>query len=113
MTTRNLQIRPLPVVGFICTCLLFAMACGGGRTRKEPARLRVVAEPQNARVYLDEEYAATAAATDKNPIWIDRGKPGKRRLSVEAPGYFPHDLIVDLKPGVTTVRIKLRPIPEI
>jgi len=38
-------------------------------------------------------------------------KPGKHRLTVEASGFFPHDAELQLPPGVTTVDLKLRPVP--
>jgi hypothetical protein len=45
---------------------------------------------------------------DKKPA---RLTPGPKRVTVEAPGYFPHDLEIDLPAGTTTINIKLRPIP--
>jgi len=37
--------------------------------------------------------------------------PGKHRITIEAPNYFPHDLELDLPVGVTSLEIKLRPVP--
>lgn len=75
----------------------------------DAAELRVTAEPANARVIVDEHFAATAAASQIRPI---NASVGTHRVTVEAPGYFPHDIEVAFVPGVTTLDIKLRKIPE-
>jgi hypothetical protein len=92
--------------------LLFGLAlaaCGGRQhVRERPAELRVVAVPPAAIVQVDERFVGAARVLEKKPA---RLPPGKRRVTIEAPGYFPHDLEVELKPGVTTVEITLRPVP--
>lgn len=84
-------------------------ACGGAqKKRASPAALRTVVEPGTARVEVDERFVGAARVLDKRPVAL---APGRRRVTIEAPGYFPHDLEVELKPGVTTLEVKLRPIP--
>ena len=73
------------------------------------AELRVVAVPEDAVVQVNEQFVGSARVLAKRPT---RLTPGKKRVTVEAPGYFPHDLEVVLEKGVTTVQIKLRPIPR-
>ena len=89
---------------------LFLAACAGRQhPRERPAELRVVAVPANAVVQVNEQFVGAARVLDKQPVKL---KPGKKRVTIEAPGYFPHDLELDLPAGVTTIDIKLRPIPQ-
>jgi hypothetical protein len=97
----------------LCFALLIAAsatACGGAqRARDEPAaELRVIAVPDSAIVEVNERFAGAARVLDKHPL---RLKPGKKRVTIAAPGYFPHDLELDLPVGVTKLAIKLRPVP--
>jgi hypothetical protein len=94
---------------FLFTVSLALAACGGvQRVREKPAELRVVAVPASASVQVNERFVGAARVLEKQPAVM---APGKKRITVEAPGYFPHDLEVDLPAGVTTVQIKLRPVP--
>jgi hypothetical protein len=89
--------------------LVILAACSGiQRIPDPPAELRIVAEPPTAIVYVNERFAGAARVLDKKPAHM---KPGKKRITVQAPGYFPHDFEVDLPSGVTKIDIKLRPIP--
>ncbi len=83
-------------------------ACGFQQVRGTPAKLSVAAEPPTASVYVDERYVATAQAIEARPRAF---RPGMHRVTLEAPGFFPHDVEVELTPGVTTLRIALRAIP--
>lgn len=84
-------------------------ACAGWQKPKAaPAELRVVAEPASATVQVNERFVGAARVLDKRPAKLSQGP---KRVTVEAPGYFPHDLEVNLPAGVTTVQIKLRPVP--
>ena len=38
--------------------------------------------------------------------------PGIKHVTFKAPQHFPHDVRVDLPPGTTTIKMKLRPIPK-
>jgi hypothetical protein len=89
--------------------LLLASACGA---RQQPpqkfAELRVVAVPESATVQVDERFVGAARVLAKQPAKLPLGK---KRVTIEAPGYFPHDLEIDLPQGVTTLDIKLRQVP--
>lgn len=86
------------------------LGCGGAQHARDekPAELRVVAVPESAVVRIDEQFAGAARVLASHPV---RLRAGKKRITVEAPGYFPHDLEVDLPPGLTTIEIALRPVP--
>ena len=93
---------------FICAALVLAACAGSQKPKGPPAQLRVVAEPESALVQVNERYVGTARLLDKKPVNL---QPGLKHITVEAPGYFPHDFDAELPVGVTTVTIKLRPVP--
>lgn len=93
------------------TLLVLALAAGcyGSQVRgPRVARLKVIADPEDARVYANGRYLGSARVLEKRPKEL---RPGVRYITVKAPGYFPHDIRVDLPPGTSTLEIELRPIP--
>ena len=94
----------------LLSAVALALACGGAqKPRAQPSALRTIVEPTNATVQVDEQFVGSARVLSKRPALL---KPGRRRVTIEAPGYFPHDLEVQIAPGITTVEVKLRPIPR-
>ena len=94
----------------LLAAVLSLAACAGKQHGAQAnAELRVVAQPEGAVVQVNEQFVGSARVLAKRPA---RFTPGKKRVTVEAPGYFPHDVEVDLAKGVTTIDIKLRPIPK-
>lgn len=87
---------------------ILGSGCAYPTAQPTRAKLRVIAEPADARVYVDERFVASARVLARRPREL---RPGRHRLTFQAPGYFPHDVAVDLPPGTTTIRISLRPIP--
>ncbi len=85
------------------------LSCGYQNVRETPARLQVIAEPEEASVYVDERFAASARVLAQRPRSV---RTGSHRITIRAPGYFPHDVEVDLPAGTTTIRISLRPVPQ-
>lgn len=85
------------------------LGCGAQMHPGAPTRLRVVAEPASARVFIDDRYVANARVLDARPRRVEAGP---HQISLEADGYFPHDLELELPPGTTTLRVSLRPIPR-
>lgn len=94
---------------FAALALLCLSACGGVSTAPTRAQLRVIAEPDTARVDIDERFAGSGRLLSVRPKDLT---PGSHRVSISAPGYFPHDLELELPAGETTVNVSLRPIPE-
>jgi hypothetical protein len=72
------------------------------------AKLRVLAEPETTTVYVDDRYVGSARVLAAKPRSLS---PGSKLVTFKAPGYFPHDVRLELPSGVTTVRMKLRKIP--
>ncbi len=73
------------------------------------AYLRVTAVPPETTVYDNDRFLGTARLLAKQPKELHAGV---KFLSFKAPGYFPHDLRVELPAGETNITIKLRPIPQ-
>jgi hypothetical protein len=104
----TLTARSLVVWAALLAFTVGATACSVQLNRRPAARLRVVADTAEASVYVDERFAGSARVLDVRPKAFSEGE---HRVTVTAPGHFPHDLSVDLVPGTTTVRIELRPVP--
>ncbi len=96
--------RTIGVLGVLSS---LAVGCGGARPR-DSAQLRVIAEPDTARVYLNDHYVATARVLARRPETV---RTGTHFLTITADGFFPHDVELDLAAGLTTVEISLRPVP--
>ena len=89
------------------------LACGGPAAPSAvTTSLRMSGSPPDARVTIDEQMVGTL------DVVIARGvalPPGKHRISVEAPGYFPMDTIVEAKESDRApirVDARLVPVPE-
>jgi len=101
MSVRNAVLFALTLV---------VTACGGAQKAKPPAaELRALVEPATANVQIDEHFVGSARVLAVRPA---RVAPGKHRVTVEAEGYFPHDVELDLPVGVTTLDLKLRAVPR-
>ncbi len=99
------------MVRWIATGTALAVLVAGCVHAPPPDRfayLKVVAEPPGTTVYDNNHFLGTAKILAKQSKALS---PGVRYLTFKAPGYFPHDLRLDLPVGETVVRIKLRPIP--
>lgn len=72
------------------------------------ASLRVIAVPDTTSVYVDDQYVGRARVLAKHPKEL---RPGVRFITFEAADHFPHDVRLELPPGETTLKMKLRPIP--
>ncbi|MEM7448144.1 MAG: PEGA domain-containing protein [Myxococcota bacterium] len=73
-----------------------------------PASLRVVTEPPEARVYINGQFVGQGHVLEAQPAEL---RVGESFMTVQSPGYFPHDLRLELVPGVTKVEVRLRPVP--
>lgn len=79
-----------------------------GTVAPEPARLKVIATPSHASVYIDGHYFGRATVLSQEPKAL---APGPHLMTVQADDHFPHDIELDLPPGTTTITVDLRPIP--
>jgi hypothetical protein len=94
----------LLVAGF-----LWIASCAA--TQLPTTSLRLRGARHDALVTIDEQYVGKFAMVARRGVALP---PGRHRVSVERPGYFPHDVIVDVSPGQApiVVQVNLEPIPE-
>ena len=91
--------------------LILLVCCWGcyiQRIQAPAATLRVVAHPPSAHVYANERFIGTARVLAVRPREL---QAGRYRITIQAPGYFPHDVEVELQSGRTTIEIRLREVP--
>jgi len=79
-----------------------------GTVAPESARLKVIATPAEASVYIDGHYFGRATVLSQEPKAL---APGAHLMTVTADDHFPHDMELELPAGTTTLSIQLRPIP--
>ncbi len=79
------------------------------RAREPMAELRIIAVPENALVEVNERSVGSARVLAQRPAKL---KVGVKRITLTAPGYFPHDLEVNLPKGETKIEITLRAVPR-
>src|SRR3972149_9214900 len=88
--------------------VLGASACVRQAPPPQTAKLRVIAVPDSTTVYVNDRYIGSAKVLASQPRSL---VPGVKYVTFKAPGHFPHDVRLELPSGLTTVEIKLRPIP--
>jgi len=89
--------------------VLLAIGCAKNNTvAPEPARLKIIATPPDASVYIDGHYFGRATVLSEAPKAL---VPGVHLMTVQAEDHFPHDMELNLPAGETTITVELRPIP--
>ncbi|HEX7665421.1 MAG TPA: PEGA domain-containing protein [Polyangiaceae bacterium] len=74
-------------------CILQALACGGETPPAKTVSLRVRGEgTPNATVVIDDQRIGPLASVRKRGVALP---PGKHTVTVEMPGYFPYDTVVE------------------
>ena len=94
--------------GALLLALVMVACAKEGTVAPEPARLKVIATPPDASVYIDGHYFGRATVLSHEPKAL---APGVHLMTVTAEDHFPHDMELDLPRGTTTLTIELRPIP--
>lgn len=91
--------------------LLLALAACGPPPEPKTVSLRLAGTPADARVTIDDQLMGPLSLVVARGVALP---PGPHRLTVEAPGYFPMDRIVEAREGSGPVRIQvaLVPVPE-
>jgi len=72
------------------------------------AKLKVIADPPDTTVYIDDRFIGSARVLS---VKAKELKPGVKYITFKAPGYFPHDVRLELPAGETTLTMKLRQVP--
>jgi hypothetical protein len=78
---------------------------------KVTVSLRLQGTPPDATVVIDDENIGSLAFVQTRGVALP---PGKHHISVTAPGFFPWDKAVEVKPGDPLIRLDalLVPVPD-
>ena len=90
---------------FLASLLLGACLHTTART----VSLRLHGSLRDASVTIDDQYLGSLAFVMSRGVALP---PGQHRITVERPGYFPWDRLVDAKEQLIALDVKLEPIPE-
>lgn len=85
-----------------------ALAAGCGAAL-ETVSLRVKGNVPDAAVTIDDQYLGSLAFVSKRGVAMP---PGKHRVTVEKPGYFPWDRVVEATEQPVHLDVQLVPIPD-
>lgn len=107
--TRS-PLRPRSA-GVVLLLALALAACRGAASTGPRSKLTVTGTPSDAAVLIDEQPIGSLAVVSKRGVSLP---PGQHRLTVQADGYFPADLLieVDRSGGVLQRSVKLTALPD-
>jgi hypothetical protein len=91
-------------LGLALSLPVAALACGGPREPRTVS-MRMAGTPPNASVTVDDVFIGTLDFVAAHGVALP---VGAHRVSVEAPGYFPWDRLVEAKDGQGPVRLDVR-----
>jgi hypothetical protein len=94
---------PLATALFAVGLVLGAASCGPPRSPRTVS-MRMTGSPKSASVTVDDQYVGTLEIVAARGVALP---PGAHRVSVEAPGYFPWDRIVEAKEGQPPIRLEV------
>lgn len=88
--------------------LLALAACGPARDARTVS-LRMAGAPMNATVTIDDIFVGSLAVVNARGVALP---VGTHRVSVEAPGYFPWDRVVEAKDQPVRLDVRLVAVPD-
>lgn len=83
---------------------LAPIACTPAKAPKTVS-MRMAGSPPNATVTVDDVFVGHLDFVSAHGVALP---PGTHRVSVEAPGYFPWDKLVEAKEGAGPLRLEVR-----
>ncbi len=99
------------MIRLVLAVFVAALACAPKAPVVVTVSLRMMGDPPDARVTVDDELVGTLDVVRARGIALPIGK---HSISVEHDGYFPCDKLVEVKEGDPPVRVdcKLVAIPD-
>lgn len=85
--------------------VLWAICLAGCVTTPRTTSLKVHSDVPDAVVTIDDQVLGPAKAVEKRGVALP---PGRHRVTIEKPGYFPHDELVQVKEGDPPIRLDVR-----
>ena len=94
-----------------CAALAFAAGCQLNlpHSAAPTVSMRMKGGPAEASVTIDDQYVGPLAVVAARGVALP---VGSHRISVEMPGYFPWDKVVEAKDGPVLLEVKLAALPE-
>ena len=89
--------------------VIVAAASACAPAKPPTVSLHMVGNVKDALVTVDDQLLGTVAYVEKRGVALP---PGKHRVTVEKPGYFPFDELVDAKEVQVKIAVKLEPVPD-
>jgi hypothetical protein len=89
--------------------LVAALASACAPAKPPTVSLRMAGNVKDALVTVDDQLLGTVAYVEKRGIAL---RPGKHRLTVEKPGFFPFDELVDAKDVPLKIQVQLEQVPD-
>jgi hypothetical protein len=90
---------------------LLLVSCAPPPLPPATASLRMRGSPPDANVTIDDEPIGTLSYVQQRGVALPKGQ---HRVTVEAPGHFPYDKLVDAKEGGQRIDldVRLQKIPD-
>ena len=98
----------------IAICMMHAVACGGATPPAKTVSLRMRGDgTPDATVIIDDQRIGPLGSVRKRGVALP---PGKHTVTVELPGYFPYDSVVEapdsaLAPPIF-IDVQLQKVPD-
>lgn len=101
------SLRPL----LLLLAAVAASTAGCGAAAPATTSLRVTGAPPDAQVTIDDQVLGPLSYVKSRGVALP---PGQHRLTVEHPGYFPLDRIIEAREGerLLELEIQLEKIPD-
>jgi len=96
------SLVPRGVLAGMAAALL--VACGPAAAPKTVS-MRMAGGPPNASVTVDDQFVGTLDIVSRRGVALP---PGRHRVTVEAPGHFPWDKVVEAKEGAGPLRLDVQ-----
>jgi hypothetical protein len=94
---------------FAATLLIALIAACGPPKEPKTISMRMIGSPPTASVTIDDIFVGTLDVVSARGVALPIGA---HRVSVEAPGFFPWDKVVEAKEGVGPLRLEVRLIAQ-
>lgn len=106
MIEGSVIVYTLSRAAFFAVIFATLAACGAGL---KTVSLRVNGNVPDASVTIDDQYLGSLAYVTKRGVAMP---PGKHRVTVEKPGYFPWDKEIEATEQPVNLDVQLVPIPD-
>ena len=107
--TPYVALTAAAVLALLLVLSLSSCEPGVGRPAVSLSMARAKQSPRDAAVLIDEEYIGPLGYVSARGV---RLPIGKHRITVEKPGYFPWDRLVDADRQDIQLNVELEPIPD-